>query len=60
MGNFGDFGVTLGYILTGLSMVACIVYGILNWNKPREDQEQEIREEVEWENNDPDLSEGDL
>ena len=55
MGQFGDFGVSLGYILTILSMVACVVYGLVNWNKPREDQEKEILEEQAWEKKDPEM-----
>lgn len=58
MNSFGDFGVTLGYILTILSMVACVVYGLVNWNKPREDQAQEIMEEEAWEEKDPDIGGG--
>lgn len=50
--------MTLGYILTILSMVACVVYGIMNWNKPREDQAQEILEEEAWEEKDPDIGGG--
>lgn len=57
--GFQDWGVTLAYLFTILSAVICVVYGILNWNKPKEDEDQEIREEIEWEKKDPELSEGD-
>lgn len=57
--GFGDVWVFLGYALTIGSAVLCVVYGILNWNKPKEDEPKEIREEAEWESNDPELNEGD-
>jgi len=56
--GFQDWGVTLAYAGTILSAILCVVYGILNWNKPREDEETEIKEEVEWEKKDPELNEG--
>jgi hypothetical protein len=56
--GFQDWGVLLAYVGTILSAVICVVYGIINWNRPREDQAQEIKEEAEWEKKDPDLSEG--
>lgn len=58
MFGFGDVWVFLGYALTLLSVVACVVYGVCNWNKPKEDITAEIREEAEWERNDPDINEG--
>ncbi len=53
-----DFGVTAAYALTVLSAAACVIYGIVNWNKPKEDLEAELREEKEWEARDPELTEG--
>jgi hypothetical protein len=58
MFGFGDLWVFLGYALTIASVVLCAVYGILNWNKPREDVALEAKEEAAWEERDPDLSEG--
>ncbi len=60
MFGFGDFWVFSGYALTLAAMLLCVVYGILNWNKPREDIGEEIREEAEWESRDPELTEGDV
>jgi hypothetical protein len=28
-----DAGVILGYVFTIVFMLACVLYGILNWNK---------------------------
>ncbi len=58
MFGFGDVWVFLGYALTLLSVAVCVVYGICNWNKPREDVPAEIKEEAEWERNDPSINEG--
>lgn len=53
--GFGDVWVFLGYALTLSAVVLCAVYGILNWNKPKEDLASEAREEAEWESKDPEL-----
>lgn len=58
MFGFGDAWVFLAYALTLGSAALCVVYGIVNWNKPREDQSEELKEEAEWETRDPDLNEG--
>ncbi len=57
--GFQDVGVTLAFVCTILSAIVCVVYGIVNWNKPREDEQSEIKEEIEWEKRDPELNEGD-
>ena len=36
------------YIGSILATLLCVVYGILNWNKGGEDEEGEIKEEMEW------------
>jgi sensor domain CHASE-containing protein len=43
-----DPWVLSAYILTVLSMLLCVVYGVLNWNKGDEEEEEEIKEEMEW------------
>ncbi len=57
--GFGDVWVFLGYALTVGAAALCVVYGIMNWNKPKENEPNEIREEAEWESKDPELNEGD-
>lgn len=42
-----DPGICWAYILSGLSALACIVYGIINWNRGAID-EDEIDESKEW------------
>jgi hypothetical protein len=58
MSGFGDVWVTLAYGLTIGSVLLCVVYGIINWNKPKEDLGTEVKEEAEWENRDPEYTEG--
>jgi len=52
-----DFGVASAYMLTILSAIGCVVYGVVNWNRPKEDESEELREEAAWEKNDPELNE---
>jgi len=58
MFGFGDVWVLLAYVLTIGSVILCVVYGIVNWNKPKEDENAEIAEEAVWEEKDPELNEG--
>ncbi|HOT07167.1 MAG: hypothetical protein A4E45_00301 [Methanosaeta sp. PtaB.Bin039] len=37
------------YILCILSMILCVVYGLINWNRGEEAEVQEIAEEEAWE-----------
>lgn len=40
-----DPGVWLAYVLSLISAVACVVYGIVNWNKG---DEPVTKEDVDW------------
>lgn len=52
------FSIFLGYLLTILSAVACLVYGIRNFNKGQDPQELlEIQEEVRWQKEQLDFKE---
>jgi len=42
---FPDFSITLVYLLCILSTLACIIYGILNWNNGSEPEQAEISKE---------------
>ena len=50
-------GVILAYACTILAVLICIVYGVLNWNKPVENEKREIEEEAEWEKHEPEMVE---
>lgn len=40
-----DFWIATVYILCILSSMACVIYGIINWNKGVETEQNEIAEE---------------
>ncbi|MFZ4536589.1 symporter small accessory protein [Propionivibrio sp.] len=50
MFGLGDWGVSLAFLLTLGSTAFCVLYGLVNWNKPGHEEEiREIAEEEEWE-----------
>ncbi|HPT30522.1 MAG TPA: hypothetical protein PLW67_01725 [Prolixibacteraceae bacterium] len=44
-----DPWIITAYVLCILSALACIVYGLMNWNKGVGDETSQIEEEVKWE-----------
>lgn len=44
-----DFWIWSAYLLCILSTAACIVYGVVNWNKGADNEKQQIQEESNWE-----------
>ncbi|HBQ64625.1 MAG TPA: hypothetical protein DD727_06835 [Clostridiales bacterium] len=44
-----DFSIALAYLLCILSAAACVVYGIVNWNREAETEQAQIQEEGSWE-----------
>jgi hypothetical protein len=48
------------YIGSVLVMLLCVVYGALNWNKGGEDEEEQIKEEMEWHKKEKDMEEKEL
>jgi len=56
--GFAGVGAFLAYIMSILAGIACVVYGIKNWNLPPDTEvEKEIAEEIEWEKTDPENEE---
>mgnify|MGYP007050237420 FL=1 len=51
------WGAYVGCILVTL---LCVVYGILNWNKGGEDEEEQVKEELEWHKKEKDMEEKEL
>ena len=47
-----DPGIYMGYILAILSLIACIIYGLMNWNKGMETDIDEIQKDLDWEDKD--------
>lgn len=48
------------YIGSILVMLLCVVYGALNWNKGGEDEEEQIKEEMEWHKKEKEMEEEEL
>lgn len=48
MFGLGDIAVSLVFLLTILSSILCIVYGIVMWKKPEKLSELEKKEEEMW------------
>jgi len=46
--GFADSLTACGYILSILAAVLCVIYGLINWNKGTE-IEEDYRRTVEWE-----------
>ena len=55
-----DPWVWSAYILTILSMLLCVIYGALNWNKGDDDEEAQIKEEMEWHKKEKEMEEKEL
>ena len=47
-----DPGIYLGYIFSILSLILCVVFGIINWNKGKETDFEEIEKDKKWEDKD--------
>ena len=44
-----DVWISLAYVLAVGSTLACVVYGLVNWNKGADNESAEIKEETSWE-----------
>jgi len=44
-----DHSIFAAYMLSILSTLGCIVYGVLNWNKGGDNEVKQIIEEEQWE-----------
>ncbi|WP_248611255.1 symporter small accessory protein [Methanobacterium alcaliphilum] len=55
-----DPWVWSAYILSILAMLLCVIYGVLNWNKGEEEEEEQIKEELEWEKKEREMEEKEL
>jgi len=52
-----DPAIWIGYLLVILSLLACVVYGAVNWNKGSDPAPAEIEEDIEWEQKDEEIKE---
>lgn len=46
-----DPGIYWAYLLSIISALACVIYGIINWNKGAID-EDDVQESIDWEKED--------
>jgi hypothetical protein len=49
--------IFLAYILSIISALGCLIYGIINWNKGGDKEPQEMGEEKKWESDEEKVSE---
>lgn len=52
-----DPWILMAYLLCIISTLACVVYGILNWNKGAEDNPSRIKKDVLWESDESKINE---
>ena len=50
--GINDPAIYLGYLMAILSLIACIVYGAVYWNKGMERDADEIEKDLVWEDKD--------
>jgi len=55
--GFADFWIFLGYILTFLSALFCLIYGITRWRSGSEEKDGDYKEEIRWEKEEIELIE---
>lgn len=47
--------IYIGYLLTVLSLILCVIYGGVNWNKGDEPEESEQETDAQWEEKDEEI-----
>ena len=53
--GFAEFWAFMAYLCSILATLLCVVYGIVNWNKPKADETKEVEEEIKWEVKDTEI-----
>lgn len=51
-----DPGIWMGYMLSIMSLVLCIVYGAYNWNKGKEPVQEDLTTDLEWEQKEEEMN----
>jgi len=44
-----DFWIWSAYLLCVLSAAACVIYGVVNWNRGLDKEPEQVSEEAQWE-----------
>ena len=52
-----DFWIAAGLLLTFLSFLWCVLYGVVRWNKGYGEKDGDYRTEIEWEREEIELIE---
>jgi hypothetical protein len=52
-----DPWIISAYLLCFLSACACVIYGLLNWNKGADKEPEEFIEESKWEKSESEIEE---
>lgn len=52
-----DPGIWMGYLLSVLSLILCIVYGAWNWNNGSEPAQEDPAADLEWEQMEEEIKE---
>ena len=52
-----DPGIYLGYLLALFSLLACVWYGAKNWNKGAEPGPDELKRDMDWEEQEEKINE---
>lgn len=55
--GINDPWILIAYLLCFLSAIACILYGVINWNKGAEKESDEFIEESVWEKKESEIEE---
>ncbi len=46
--GFSNFGIALVYTLCIASALLCVIYGIINWNKGKDREPEELEAKIAW------------
>lgn len=52
-----SFAIWSVYLLCILSTVACLIYGVINWNKGGTDEIQDLKKSKEWQKEEEEIKE---
>lgn len=52
-----DFWIWSAFLLCLGSALACVVYGIINWNRGADDESHQIEEETNWQEKEKEVEE---
>jgi hypothetical protein len=58
--GISDPWIAAAYIGCILAMLLCVGYGVLNWNKGGDNEDEQISEEISWHEKEKDMEEREL